>query len=235
MRFRFLLLITFASGLFGCNLIAKEKTASFEGEWFSNVTRQPKGFNARELYFFRTLKAGKFVFSQISFNETRKWEEIRYSGKWVLENGKADSADLKPEDCSIYAAPELGKRWILIRTFDCDHLSFRAKIQSDKAISLSPSMDFGSPEIFQRVENDPDLIQAMVILTDTKNFTSWGLRLNRARKSSKQHVMKRFGGAKIPVLIQEAIDSSATHKAEGNVEIGDILVIQNEKAKGFLE
>ncbi len=232
MNFRILIVFIFiTSEIF---LGAKEKSFSLNGEWFSGVRRQPKGFDARELYFFKSYNSNKFVFSQISFNETRKWEETRYSGKWELEDGDFGIANLKAEGCSVYASSELGKKWVLIRAFDCDHLTFRAKIHSEKELTLSPTMDFENSETFQRVSSNPDSIQSLIISTDAKNFTSWGIRMNAVRKGSTSYISKKTG-AKIPAQVSETVDSSAIYKTDGLVEIGDMLVTKNKKTGGVFE
>ncbi|MBE7413547.1 MAG: hypothetical protein L6Q54_05900 [Leptospiraceae bacterium] len=212
----------------------KENLPPYEGEWFSNVSREPKGFSVRELYVFKTFHSRKFVLSQINFNETRKWEETRYFGKWSYENEKNDSIRLQAENCSVYATSELGKRWALIRAFDCDHLIFYSKISTDQEMTLTPSMNFHASENFQRIQTNPNYIQSIVILTDSKNFTSWGLRLNQTRKGSTQYIEKRNSNKKIPVQVQETVDSSGSYIAEG-VEIGDFLIILNDKRKSLLE
>ncbi|MCE9499906.1 MAG: hypothetical protein K8R21_05330 [Leptospira sp.] len=203
------------------------------GEWFSTVQKLPNGFDAKELYLYENSGSGKFVMTRISFNNLRNWEETRYSGKWkILPSGKII---LNPVFCSVYGAQEIGKRWVLIRGFDCDHLEFEVSQKSPDSVTMIPAMNLEGSEEFKKPVTEKNSVASVVLLSIGNEFISWGINLNRIRKGSSPYMLKK-NGTKEKIEIVETVDSSGKYKSlSGKADPGDFIIIQNKARSGSLE
>ena len=181
-------------------------SASPEGHWFGERVELPAGYAFTQLKLTDKKEYVHAVFSRLGYNKFRGWEEFRIAGR--LEKGV-----FRPVHCNIYRVKNLGQRWKLHGTFECDHLSFAVEFDKKKA-AVTPAFSLkGSEEL---VYAGSGKIYGLFVAENTV----WGTGMERVRKGA----LAKISGAGIK--IESVTDSTAKMDTRG-LKPGQTVVIVN--------
>ena len=217
MLIRIVFLILF-SGFF--NLFAKDNF--FSGNWISDKSSFRNGYEFLQL----SIQEEKFIFAKLSFNEERSWEETRVLGVWEEREGVYH---FKPEMCTVHATKKLGLRWILIQGFDCDHLNFQIT-KNEQEIIISPSIGIlDSVRLKKGKSINLDAIDAIVVAKEKNTLHAWSLLMRYVKKGSKA----TLNGKELSII--ETVDSTGSFKTNEPFQIGDKILISNQKETGLFD
>ena len=217
MLFRIVFLFLFSSFT---NLIGKEN--SFSGNWISDKSSFRNGYEFMQF----SVQEQKFILARLSFNEERSWEETRVLGVWEEKEGVYR---LIPEMCMVHATKKLGLRWILIQGFDCDHLKFKVtKIEQE--IIISPSIGISDSIRFTKGKSSNiNAIDAIIVSKEKNTFHAWSLLMKYVKKGSRA----TLNGKELSII--ETVDSTGSFKTNDTFQIGDKILISNQKETGLFD
>ncbi|XDD52482.1 hypothetical protein AB3N59_18915 [Leptospira sp. WS92.C1] len=207
--------------------VVKPSLTFVSGEYYSPIRNLEEGYFVRQLFLNLTRKNSKFIFTQLSVTVSKNREETRIEGN-VRTTLRGD-LQLIPESCRVFTNRESGNRWILLRAYDCDHLSFFLKSNEENQIVIEPDFIPGnSSGVYKKsISSDLNRISALVLQSSGKILEVWGLRLSRVRKNASI-VLEKENGKRYPVRALTTVETTGQVTAEGiRVERGDILLYTN--------
>lgn len=195
--------------------------ASENGVWISDRQKFRNGFENLQLL----VEENKFILSKLSFNEERKWEEIRMLG--VVSKNEKGEVNLHPEMCSVYSTKTLGARWILIQGFDCDHYEIQVT-KNGQGIQISPSIGIENTTLLNESKSpNKNKFQARVISIENETIHAWSLKMRYVKKNA----IATINGKKITII--ETVDSTGTFVSKEPVKIGDWISIESRESSIF--
>lgn len=190
--------------------------------WFGEFEIPHESKIYRQAQFFTVNNKTKFLFYELSFNNTRKWEELRIQGFFDSEN-----SILRAEKCSLYGKQDIQKRWALLKSFDCEHLEWSVSFNKDTLTFHEKNggfedftLDFvytGKNSIFKIIDQNDN------------HILGWGLDAKRLYKA-------KFGknlnsSRQIPILsVRES-----TIYFEPTKEKVDYIEVSSPKSESFFE
>ncbi len=194
--------------------------SSWFGEW--TLVNQSKIY--RQVQFLSNQEKNKFTFYELSFNEIRKWEELRIQGTFEV---KENILTLKVEKCTLYGKKDIQKRWALLKSFDCDHLTWEAKFLNNQISLTEKNNAFENFDLNLVYKGNATVLK--VIHQDAQELIAWGIE---AKKVYKAQFGKDLTTAKqIPIL---SVRDSTIYFQTQKIPIQYIEVFQ-PKAKSFFE
>jgi hypothetical protein len=131
--------------------------------------------------------------------------------------------------CTVHATKKLGLRWILIQGFDCDHLNFQIT-KNEQEIIISPSIGILD---FVRLKKGKsinlDAIDAIVVFKEKNILHAWSLLMKYVKKGSRA----TLNGKELSII--ETVDSTGSFKTNESFQIGDKIIISNQKETGLFD
>lgn len=207
---------------------------SLRGIFFTVREELPEGFSMSSVYVYERFKKNGFVLSRISYNHSRKWEELRYEGD-IFYSPQSKNYLLQPTKCTLHGKSEIGKRFALLRTFDCEHVKFQIEYISNSKIRLVPDMFLESMSIYHRVIQDekkskvPEKYKYLSRIIDKqkKQVIAWSYLMKRIPKQAKVYAIKNKTNEKIRIEILENFESTGKYIDKKNqIEIDDYLIYE---------
>lgn len=202
-----------------------------DGEYFSEILRIPSGFYVRQVRLQRQSKRG-FEMSQLSVSQNRNWEETRFEGELTSdESGKF--LRFRPRLCRIFTSKNPGDRWALTRAFECDHFEFLIWKSGTQELRVSPGPEGEEDGIlFRKPKNvGPNQILGIVLGTETKTTSVWGMRISRVRKGAKSE-LRTADGKTLELKNLKTVETTGELEADRNrpVSPGDFILYTNPNA-----
>ena len=205
------------------SLLYSEKNGDLLGDWFSNIEKLETGYNFHNIYFWKTQDQKiKFQLSKISFNQYKKWEEVRYSG--IVSVSNDSKVILSVESCKEYVTKKLTKRWTLFRHYDCEHIRFNIQFINENEMNITPNMNLESFIILNTNKLEVKDKVSVVIINTTKEYSwAWGHQLyRRLNKNAKANYPSNN---KIELL--DIIESTVKIKNDPTLKIGDLIIFNS--------
>ena len=141
-----------------------------DGHWFGKKKILPAGFEFKQLQITDKNEYSDAIFSRLSYNESRGWEEFRLKGRLKDDH-------FRPEYCTVYRTKKLNHRWKLHHAFECEHLSFKLFFKKDKIV-ITPGFNLKNNE--ELVFAGSGRIYGKLVL----DRTLWGTDMRRVRKGA---------------------------------------------------
>lgn len=197
------------------------------GSWFTKEEIFPEGFEYNSIYFQTGFSKNQFILSKLSYNNTKFWEESRMTGKIVKISG--NEYLLNGEICSVYASKELGKRWVLFRSVDCDHHKFVMKLENNQLIIQENYFSKNDVLVFNQLKNNSgNKIQVISFLYNQTSYL-WGIEIRKLRKNAKLIYNNKS------IELDEIVDSTARIKKPFTLNKNEILLLENPKTESFFD
>jgi hypothetical protein len=113
--------------------------------------------------------------------------------------------------------------------FDCDHLNFQIT-KNEQEIIISPSIGIlDSIRLKKGKSSNLDAIDAIVVSKEKNTLHAWSLLMRYVKKGSKA----TLNGKELSII--EIVDSTGSFKTNEPFQIGDKILISNQKETGLFD
>lgn len=198
------------------------------GNYFTKKTILLNGFSMEQITLFPYGDKDRFMLSRFSYNKYRGYEENKIYGT-ILHSSATGDLILKGNECSVYAVRTPGKKWVLIRHFDCDHLEFQL-VRQGSQILLTPGVSMDTVSIFPITNSggNKNTTSCVIFKIEENKADCWGTGMKFIRKNSRAYIGKQS------IMIEETVESTGKFKIE-NGEEGDLIQIENAPVRDIFD